>query len=39
MFTGVSLYGLVKTYGDIYPTISDGCLLEGGDVPHGLRLI
>jgi glutamate synthase domain-containing protein 2 len=24
---------LVKTYEDIYPTIPDGCLLEGGDVP------
>lgn len=25
---------LVKTYEDIYPTIPDGCLLEGGDVPY-----
>jgi glutamate synthase domain-containing protein 2 len=24
---------LVKTYEEIYPTIPDGCLLEGGDVP------
>ena len=24
---------MVKTYEDIYPTIPDGCLLEGGDVP------
>jgi hypothetical protein len=24
---------LVKTYEDIYPTIPDGCLLEGGDTP------
>jgi glutamate synthase domain-containing protein 2 len=25
---------LVKTYEEIYPTIPDGCLLEGGDVPY-----
>jgi hypothetical protein len=25
---------LVKTYEDIYPTIPDGCLLEGGDIPY-----
>ena len=25
---------MVKTYEDIYPTIPDGCLLEGGDVPY-----
>jgi len=24
---------LVKTYEEIYPTIPDGCLLDGGDVP------
>jgi len=24
---------MVKTYEEIYPTIPDGCLLEGGDVP------
>jgi glutamate synthase domain-containing protein 2 len=24
---------LVKTYEEIYPTIPDGCLLEGGDIP------
>jgi len=24
---------MVKTYSDIYPSIPDGCLLEGGDVP------
>lgn len=24
---------LVKTYEEIYPTIPEGCLLEGGDVP------
>lgn len=24
---------LVKTYEEIYPTLPDGCLLEGGDVP------
>jgi glutamate synthase domain-containing protein 2 len=24
---------MVKTYSDIYPTIPNGCLLEGGDVP------
>jgi glutamate synthase domain-containing protein 2 len=24
---------MVKTYEDIYPTIPEGCLLEGGDVP------
>ena len=24
---------MVKTFEDIYPTIPDGCLLEGGDVP------
>ena len=27
---------LVKTYEEIYPTIPDGCLLEGGDVPFDL---
>ncbi len=25
---------LVKTYEEIYPTIPDGCLLEGGDIPY-----
>lgn len=25
---------LVKTYEEIYPTIPDGCLLEGGDTPY-----
>jgi len=25
---------LVKTYAEIYPTIPDGCLLEGGDTPY-----
>ena len=25
---------LVKTYEEIYPTLPDGCLLEGGDVPY-----
>ncbi len=24
---------MVKTYEDIYPSIPDGCLLEGGDIP------
>jgi len=24
---------LVKTYEEIYPTLTAGCLLEGGDVP------
>ncbi len=28
---------LVKTYEEIYPTIPDGCLLEGGDVPFDLE--
>jgi len=28
---------LVKTYEEIYPTIPDGCLLEGGDVPYDLE--
>jgi len=28
---------MVKTYEDIYPTIPDGCLLEGGDVPYDLE--
>jgi glutamate synthase domain-containing protein 2 len=25
---------LVKTYEEIYPTIPNGCLLEGGDIPY-----
>ncbi len=25
---------MVKTFEEIYPTIPDGCLLEGGDVPY-----
>jgi glutamate synthase domain-containing protein 2 len=25
---------LVKTYEEIYPTIPDGCLLDGGDIPY-----
>ena len=25
---------MVKTYADIYPSIPEGCLLEGGDVPY-----
>jgi glutamate synthase domain-containing protein 2 len=25
---------LVKTYEEIYPTIPEGCLLEGGDIPY-----
>lgn len=28
---------LVKTYEDIYPTIPEGCLLEGGDIPFDLE--
>lgn len=28
---------MVKTYEEIYPTIPDGCLLEGGDVPFELE--
>jgi hypothetical protein len=24
---------MVKTYEEIYPTIPEGCLLEGGDAP------
>lgn len=28
---------MVKTYEEIYPTISEGCLLEGGDVPFDLE--
>ncbi len=24
---------MVKTYADIYPSVPDGCLLEGGDIP------
>ena len=28
---------LVKTYEEIYPTIPNGCLLEGGDVPYDLE--
>jgi len=25
---------MVKTYEEIYPSIPDGCLLQGGDVPY-----
>ncbi|MFM8832588.1 MAG: hypothetical protein ACKOEV_02960 [Cytophagales bacterium] len=27
------LMNLTKTYEEIYPTIPNGCLLKGGDVP------